>query len=201
MRLYQTSRVRQVVPPKEPRGARRADLQHRACRAVRRSEGGMMRLETLIELKCLDSSFSSLSPYRTQTSDSLSSNSRQLHLSQQHPPPLLGRDPRLAIGEDDIILYDVTLVQVTLYDSIAQYITAQHSTAQYSIVGSTLSTLSIVYYSIVYLVQYSIVHNSLAQYGLVQYSCIHTYMHTYIHTCIHYQYCYYYILLLGCSYY
>ena len=44
----------------------------------------MVRLEILIELKFLNSSFSSLS-----NSSSLSSNSRQPYLSQQYPPPLL----------------------------------------------------------------------------------------------------------------
>ena len=50
----------------------------------------MIRLETLIELKILSSSFSSLSSYYNLTDSSLSSNSRQQYLKQQYPPPLLG---------------------------------------------------------------------------------------------------------------
>ena len=53
------------------------------------SEGGMIGLETLIELKFLNSSFSSLSSRRNWTNGSLSSSSRQQYLSQQYPPPLL----------------------------------------------------------------------------------------------------------------
>ena len=50
-------------------------------------EGGMTRLETLIELKFVNSSFSSLSSYWNLTNSSLSSNSRQQYLNQQYPPP------------------------------------------------------------------------------------------------------------------
>ena len=50
-------------------------------------EGGMIRLETLIELKFIDSSCSSLSSYCNDTNSSLSSNSRQRYLSQRYPPP------------------------------------------------------------------------------------------------------------------
>ena len=52
-------------------------------------EGGMIRLETLIELIFLDSSFSSLSSSLNWTSGPLSSNSRQQYLSQQYPTPPL----------------------------------------------------------------------------------------------------------------
>ena len=52
-----------------------------------------MRLETLVELEFLNSSFSSLSSYWSQTNNSLSSDSSQQHLGQQYPPPLL-RPPR-----------------------------------------------------------------------------------------------------------
>ena len=54
------------------------------------SKGGLIRLETLIELKFVTSSFSSLSSYWNWTNTSLSSDSRQQHLSRQypHPPPL-----------------------------------------------------------------------------------------------------------------
>ena len=45
----------------------------------------MTRLETLIELEFLNSSFSSLSSYLTVP---FSSNSRQQYLSQEYPPPL-----------------------------------------------------------------------------------------------------------------
>ena len=48
-------------------------------------DGGMMRLETLIELKFRNSSFSSLSSYRNWTNSSLSSDSRQ-QLSQSTVP-------------------------------------------------------------------------------------------------------------------
>ena len=51
------------------------------------SEGGMIRLETLIELKFVTWSFSSLSSYQSQTSSSPSSDSRQQHLRQQYPLP------------------------------------------------------------------------------------------------------------------
>ena len=39
------------------------------------------------ELRFINSSFSSLASYWNQTNGSLSSNSRQQYLSQQHPPP------------------------------------------------------------------------------------------------------------------
>ena len=52
-------------------------------------KGGMIRSETLIELKCRNSSCSSLPPCWTQTNSFLSSNSRQQFLSQQYPPPPL----------------------------------------------------------------------------------------------------------------
>ena len=60
------------------------------------SEGGMIRLETLIELKFLNSSFLSLSS-DTELVQTIprreirgkSSDSRQQYLSQQYPPPLL----------------------------------------------------------------------------------------------------------------
>ena len=62
------------------------------------SEGGMIRLETLIKLTFFNSSFfelefinSSCSSYLSSclnyTNSSLSSNSRQHHLSQQYPAP------------------------------------------------------------------------------------------------------------------
>ena len=54
----------------------------------RDSEGGMMRLEILVELKFLNSSFSGLYSYRNYIKHSLSSNLRQQYLSQQYPPPL-----------------------------------------------------------------------------------------------------------------
>ena len=54
----------------------------------RDSEGGRIRLDTLTELKFLDSSCSSLSSCWNSTNSSLLSNSRQQYLSQQHPPPL-----------------------------------------------------------------------------------------------------------------
>ena len=66
--------------------------------SARVSEGGMIWLETLIELKLLNSSFSSSNYsiracrayYITENRhDSLSSNSRQQHLSQQVSSPLL----------------------------------------------------------------------------------------------------------------
>ena len=50
------------------------------------SEGGMMRLETH---KFLNSSFWSLSSYWSQTSSSLSSDSRRQYLSQQYPPIII----------------------------------------------------------------------------------------------------------------
>ena len=53
------------------------------------SEGGMIRLETLIELKFLDSSFSSFLSYRKWTNNSLPSNSGQQYLSQQYAPPIV----------------------------------------------------------------------------------------------------------------
>ena len=53
------------------------------------SEWGMTRSETLIELKFVSSSFSSSSSYWNITNSSPSSDSRQRHLSQQYPPPLL----------------------------------------------------------------------------------------------------------------
>ena len=62
----------------------------------------MIRLETLIELKFLNSSFSSsnsrfefssLSSYWNQTNSSLSSYSRQQYLSQQYLPPSYLRAP------------------------------------------------------------------------------------------------------------
>ena len=50
---------------------------------------GMIRSETLIELKFLNSSFSScLSDWR-YTNDSLSNNSSPRYLNQQYHPPLL----------------------------------------------------------------------------------------------------------------
>ena len=49
----------------------------------------MIRLEALIALKFLNSSFSSLSSYGNRTHTSLLSNSRQRYLSQQYPPTLL----------------------------------------------------------------------------------------------------------------
>ena len=53
------------------------------------SEGGMMRLDTLIELEFLNSSSSSSSSFRNSTNSSLSSNSRQQYLRQWYlPPPL-----------------------------------------------------------------------------------------------------------------
>ena len=74
-------------------------------RAMRRSvmgcqEAGMMRLETLMELEFINSSFSSLSSYRNWTSSSPSSNSRQQYLSQQYPHPSWMCSParRTAIG-------------------------------------------------------------------------------------------------------
>ena len=53
---------------------------------VSHSEGGMIRLESLIELNFLDSSSSSLSSHWNQTGGSLSSDSRQQHLSQRYSP-------------------------------------------------------------------------------------------------------------------
>ena len=47
----------------------------------------MIRLETLIEPKFLNSSFSSLLSYLDEANNSPSSNSRQQYLSQQYPPP------------------------------------------------------------------------------------------------------------------
>ena len=49
----------------------------------------MIRLEALIGLEILNSSFSSFSSCRNQANSSLSSNSRRQYLSQQHPPPPL----------------------------------------------------------------------------------------------------------------
>ena len=43
---------------------RERDIRYVAAWEGDNSEGGMMRLETLIELKCLNSSFSNLSSYR-----------------------------------------------------------------------------------------------------------------------------------------
>ena len=57
---------------------------------------GMIRLETLIELKSLNSSCSSLSSWRNQTNSSLSSNSRQQYLSQEYPRPLLHLDAQVS---------------------------------------------------------------------------------------------------------
>ena len=53
------------------------------------SEGGIIRLETLIELKFINSGFSSLSSYWNWTNGSVSSDSRRHYLSHQYPPPLL----------------------------------------------------------------------------------------------------------------
>ena len=59
------------------------------------SEGGMIRLETLIEVTLFSSSCSSLSSYETRETvpcraiQGKSSDSRQQHLSQQYPPPPL----------------------------------------------------------------------------------------------------------------
>ena len=53
------------------------------------SEGGMIRLETLIELIFVDSIFSSLSSFWNLTNAFLSNNSRQQYLSQHYPLPLL----------------------------------------------------------------------------------------------------------------
>ena len=49
--------------------------------------GGVIQSETLIELKFLNPSFSSLSSY--YYIGYLSSSSRQQYLSQEYPPPLL----------------------------------------------------------------------------------------------------------------
>ena len=54
-----------------------------------RSEGGMTRLETLMELKFIDSSCSSCSSHGDRTRNPLLSNSSRRCLDQQHPPPLL----------------------------------------------------------------------------------------------------------------
>ena len=89
------SSATQVVPPKGAQGRGRGG--HREARPVQgrvpedrvqeqESEGGMIRLETLVELKFLNSSCSSSSYCRNQTNGSLSSNSRQRYLSQQYPP-------------------------------------------------------------------------------------------------------------------
>ena len=53
------------------------------------SDGGMIRLETLIELEFINSSCSSLLSHWKKTDDSLSSDSSRQHLNQQYPPPLL----------------------------------------------------------------------------------------------------------------
>ena len=50
-------------------------------------EGGMIRLETLIELTLINSSCSSLFSYWNSTNNYLSSNSSRLYLNQQYPPP------------------------------------------------------------------------------------------------------------------
>ena len=57
---------------------------HHACVCTRapKPEGGMIRLETLIKLKFLNSIFSSVSSYWNLINSSLSSNSRQ-----RYPPP------------------------------------------------------------------------------------------------------------------
>ena len=47
---------------------------------------GTIRLETLIELEFIDSSFSSLSSCRNWTSSSPSSDSTRQHLGQRYPP-------------------------------------------------------------------------------------------------------------------
>ena len=62
------------------------------------SEGGTIWLETLIELKFLNSSFSSLSSCWNSTNSSLSSISRQQYLSQQYPPTLLAMREVLLSG-------------------------------------------------------------------------------------------------------
>ena len=62
------------------------------------SGGGMIRLETLIELKSLHSSFSSSSSDWNSKQSFLSSNSRQPYLSQQYPTPLLESSRRLVLG-------------------------------------------------------------------------------------------------------
>ena len=63
----------------------------------------------LFELKFLNSSFSSLSSHWNYTKSSLSSNSRQQHLSQRYPLPLLGsstprdiRSSRRALGPENM---------------------------------------------------------------------------------------------------
>ena len=53
------------------------------------SEGGMIRLETLIELNLFNSSFSSLISYCNRTNIYLSSSSGRQYLDRQYPPPLL----------------------------------------------------------------------------------------------------------------
>ena len=65
--------------------------------AMRGSEGGRLRLKTLIELEFLNSSFSNLSSYRNQTVNYLSSDSRQQYLSQQYPTPLLKVQTRMTV--------------------------------------------------------------------------------------------------------
>ena len=69
-------------------------LTHQRNCIVHHSERVIIRLETLIELKFLNSSFSSLSSSGNLTNSSLSSNSRQQYLSQQYPPPPLNHADR-----------------------------------------------------------------------------------------------------------
>ena len=77
-----THKRRAAWPCTAPRRASGRSLQ----RGPQLRKGEQSRLETLIELKFLDSSFSSLSSDRNQTSGSQSSSSRRRYLSQQYPP-------------------------------------------------------------------------------------------------------------------
>ena len=56
--------------------------------ALHCSERGRIRLETLIDLNFINSSFSSISSYRSYYTSSFPSfDSSQQHLSRQYPPP------------------------------------------------------------------------------------------------------------------
>ena len=97
MRPYWTSSVRQVVPPNGWMGKRTAQglagLVPLTCPhnvVLVGSEGGMIRLETLIELKFLNSSFSSCSPIEMrQTARCRAIRGNSISVNSTLPPPLI----------------------------------------------------------------------------------------------------------------
>ena len=100
------------------------------CNRCRSRGGGTMRLETLIELEFVSSSFSSsnfsIRAFRAcpliesreaapcRAIRGKSSDSRQHHLSQQYPPPLLG----LQLGTIYIYIYIYTYIHTYIHTCI-----------------------------------------------------------------------------------